>query len=181
MEKINREELIFLYQKEVDESKDKYNDLVLNTEFSEKKYSPDVVDAIEWSEGFNKTLDNFDNFIDNNIKHEKLCNTLKGYQSKDKYMRKITHDNLYKLGNANIKNSHKGKRMDKIRKIMYDDAKQIVNRELFEYVDLDNAEKLKEVWLDAKIQVRNDMTILLNDIAKLNEIERLIQCRNNLN
>jgi hypothetical protein len=47
--------------------------------------------------------------------------------------------------------------------------------------DLQDAEMVKQIWLDCKIQVRNDITILMENIGILREVEKYIQLSNNYN
>ena len=71
-------------------------------------------------------------------------------------------------------------RQKQIRKIMRDDAMKQLSLS-FPFSDLNNDEVVKDIWLNSKAEVRNNINDLMESINLLREIERYIQLSNNYN
>lgn len=179
MKTIDINELKALYQAEVDDAYMRGIDMVNKKDYTDKPMDDAHKAAMEWNDSINKQLDGFDKWTDKVNEQMELEDVIIRHKTQDKDFWNIACSDMKSLRNKKSNKKH-NKREREIRKIMRDDARNQLSIG-YPFMDLKDDEEVKHIWLDCKVQVRNDINTLMENINMLREVEKYIQLSNNYN
>ena len=179
MRTIDLEELRAMYDEQVEDAKFRTYDMVNAKDYFNTPFDEGLKTAMDWGYNQQKQFDKFDDFIDCSNSFQEQEETIIRHNTNDKDMLEVAKQDLKKF-NRGKKSKGFNKRQKTIRKIMRDDAMRVLSI-AYPMVDLQNSEVLKEIWLNCKIDIRNNINDLMGNINMLREIERYIQLSNNYN
>ena len=179
METIDFRELKTMYDEEVEDAKMRTCDMVNSKEYNDMPYEDALKMGMSWSCNQQELFDRFDDFVQGTNNIEEQEGIIIRHHTSDNDMLTIAKQDLRKFnGDKRLDNTNRRQR--EIRKIMRDDAMKELNA-YFPLNDLKDAEMVKQIWLDCKIQIRNDITTLMENIGILRYVEKYIRLSNNYN
>lgn len=179
MKTIDIEELKTMYDEEVSDAKMRTYDMVNSKDYINTPFEDGLKLGMSWSCNQQELFDRFDNFIESTNNLNEQEDIIIRHHTGDKDMLTIAQQDLRKF-NVDKRLDNTNRRQKEIRKIMRDDAMKELNA-YFPLNDLKDAEMVKQIWLDCKIQIRNDITTLMENIGILREVEKYIRLSNNYN
>jgi len=179
MKTIDLKELKSLYQSEVDDAYMRTIDMINGGNISNDPFDERYVTALEWNNSINGQLNGFDEWMDKASEQAQLENAIIGHKTNDKDFWNIARSDMNSLRNKKSNKKH-NKREREIRKVMRDDAMKQLSI-AYPFTDLNDDEQVKQIWLNCKVQVRNDINTLMENIGILREVEKYIQLSNNYN
>ena len=178
MKTIDIEELKTMYDEEVEDAKMRTCDMVNSKDYKNTPYEDALKMGMSWSCNQQELFDRFDDFVEsvNNLNEQE--DIIIRHHTGDNDMLSIAQQDLKHFNGKRTKNKNKRERT--IRKIMRDDALKELNA-YYPMNDLKDDEMVKQIWLNCKIQVRNDINTLMENIGILSEVEKYIRLSNNYN
>ena len=179
MKTIDIDELKAMYQVELDDAYDRTLNMINDKDLSNCKLEDAYGTTFYWARNNQKQMGIFDDFIDktNNVNiHNGI---VIAHKTDDEDMLDIAKQDLKKFNDRKYKKKNKN-RQRTIRKIMRDDAMKQLSLS-YPFSDLSNDEVVKEIWVNRKADVRNNINDLIESLNILREIERYIQLSNNYN
>lgn len=179
MKTIDFNELKALYQAEIDDANIRNIEMLDGKDYSNKPMDDAHKAAMEWNNSINEQLDGFDKWTDKANEQMELEDVIIRHKTQDKDFWNIACSDMNSLRNKKSNKKH-NKREREIRKIMRDDARNQLSIG-YPFMDLNDDEEVKHIWLDCKVQVRNDINTLMENINMLREVEKYIQLSNNYN
>ena len=179
MKTIDIDELRTMYQVELDDGYDRTLDMINERDCSNSNLENPYGTTFDWARNNQKQMGIFDDFIDktNDVNiHNGIVRT---HKTDDEDMLDIAKQDLKKFNDHKYKKKNKN-RQKTIRKIMRDDAMKQLSLS-YPFSDLSNDEVVKEIWVNRKADIRNNINDLMESLNILREIERYIQLSNNYN
>ena len=179
MKTIDINELRALYQVELDDAHNRTLEMINNKDFSNSNLEDAYGTMLDWSINNQRQMGLFDDFIDKSLNTNAKEEIIVAHKSNDFDIRDIAIQDMRKF-NGNKRGKKNKNRQKTIRKIMREDAMKQLSLS-FPFSDLNNDEVIKEVWVNCKIDIRNQINDLMENINLLREIERYIQISNSYN
>lgn len=179
MKTIDMNELRAMYQAEVDEAYMRGIELMKSKNITNNPLNGGYVMGMEWNNTLNEQLDGFDEWVDKSNEQTELEDVIIQRKTDDKDLLNVAREDIDTFRNIKPNRKH-NKRERAIRKIMRDDAKRELEI-IYPFSDLNNEEEIKKIWLNCKVQIRNDINGLLDSIGTLREIEKYIRLNNSYN
>ena len=178
MKTIDINELKEMYDEQVEDAKMKTYEMINSKDYINTPFEDALGIGINWGYSQQKQFDRFDDFVESANNLDEQEDVLIRHHTNDTDMLTIAQQDFKQFKGKRTKN--KNKRQREIRKIMRDDAmKELVV--YYPFNDLKDAEMVKQIWLDCKIQIRNDITTLMENIGILREVEKYIRLSNSYN
>ena len=178
METIDIEELKTMYDEEVEDAKMRTYDMINSKDYINTPFEDALGIGINWGYSQQKQFDRFDDFVESANNLDEQEDILIRHHTNDTDMLSIAQQDFKQFDGKRTKN--KNTRQKEIRKIMRDDAMKELSV-YYPWEDLKDAEMVKQIWLDCKIQIRNDITTLMENIGILREVEKYIRLSNSYN
>lgn len=179
MKTIDIDELRALYQVELDDAYDRTLDMINERDSSNSNLENPYGTTFDWARNNQKQMGIFDDFIDKTNDVNIHNGIVIAHKTDDEDMLDIAKQDLKKFNDRKYKKKNKN-RQRTIRKIMCDDAMKQLSLS-YPFSDLSNDEVVKEIWVNRKADVRNNINDLMESLNILREIERYIQLSNNYN
>ena len=179
MKTIDINELRAMYQEKLDDAYDRTLEMINERDCSNSNLENPYGTTIDWARNNLNQMEMFDNFIDKSIDANIHNGIVIAHKTDDEDMLDIAKQDLNKF-NGKIDGKKNKNRQKAIRRIMRDDAKKQLSLS-FPFSDLSNDEVVKEIWVNCKADIRNNINDLMESLNILREIERYIQLSNNYN
>ena len=179
MKTIDINELRAMYQVELDDAYDRTLDMINERDCSNSNLENPYGTTIDWARNNQNQMEMFDNFIDKSIDANTHDGIVIAHKTDDADMLDIAKQDLKRFNGRKYGKKSKN-RQKQIRKIMRDDAMKQLSIS-YPFSDLQSDEVIKEIWVNCKADIRNNINNLLESIDLLREIERYIQLSNNYN
>ena len=179
MKTIDMDELRMMYDMEVSDAYDRTLEMINNKDFSNSNLEDPYGTMLDWGINNQRQMGLFDDFIDKSLNTNAKEEIIVAQKSNDFDIRDIAIQDMRKF-NGNKRAKKNKNRQKTIRKIMREDAMKQLSLS-FPFSDLNNDEVIKEVWVNCKIDIRNQINDLMENINLLREIERYIQISNSYN
>ena len=179
MKTINMNELRAMYQVELDDAYDRTLEMINERDCTNSKLEDAYGTTIDWAKNNQRHMEMFDNFIDKSIDTNIHNGVIIAHKTDDEDILDIAKQDLKQYNGKKYRKKNKN-RQKQIRKIMRDDAMKQLSLS-YPFSDLSNDEVIKEIWINCKADVRNNINDLMESINLLSEIERYIQLSNNYN
>lgn len=179
MKTINMNELRAMYQVELDDAYDRTLEMINERDCTNSKLEDAYGTTIDWAKNNQRQMEMFDNFIDKSIDTNIHNGVIIAHKTDDEDILDIAKQDLKQYNGKKYRKKNKN-RQKQIRKIMRDDAMRQLSLS-YPFSDLSNDEVIKEIWINCKADVRNNINDLMESINLLSEIERYIQLSNNYN
>lgn len=179
MKTIDMDELRMMYDMEVSDAYDRTLEMINNKDFSNSNLEDPYRTMLDWGINNQRQMGLFDDFIDKSLYTNAKEEIIVAHKSNDSDIRDIAIQDMRKF-NGNKRAKKNKNRQKTIRKIMREDAMKQLSLS-FPFSDLNNDEVIKEVWVNCKIDIRNQINDLMENINLLREIERYIQISNSYN
>ena len=179
MKTINMNELRAMYQVELDDAYDRTLEMINERDCTNSKLEDAYGTTIDWAKNNQRQMEMFDNFIDKSIDTNIHNGVIIAHKTDDEDILDIAKQDLKQYNGKKYRKKNKN-RQKQIRKIMRDDAMKQLSLS-YPFSDLSNDEVIKEIWINCKADVRNNINDLMESINLLSEIERYIQLSNNYN
>ena len=173
------DELRMMYDMEVSDAYDRTLEMINNKDFSNSNLEDPYRTMLDWGINNQRQMGLFDDFIDKSLYTNAKEEIIVAHKSNDSDIRDIAIQDMRKF-NGNKRAKKNKNRQKTIRKIMREDAMKQLSLS-FPFSDLNNDEVIKEVWVNCKIDIRNQINDLMENINLLREIERYIQISNSYN
>ena len=179
MRTIDINELRLKYDMEVSDAYDRTLQMINERDCTNSNLEDAYGTTIDWAKNNQNQMGVFDSFIDKSIDTNIHNEVIIAHKTDDEDMLDIAKQDLKQYNGKKYRKKNKN-RQKQIRKIMRDDAmKQLSLSYPFSY--LSNDEVVKEIWINCKADIRNNINDLMESINLLREIERYIQLSNNYN
>ena len=179
MKTIDMDELRMMYDMEVSDAYDRTLEMINNKDFSNSNLEDAYGAMLDWNIDNQRQMGLFDDLIDKSLNTNAKEEIIVAHKSNDFDIRDIAIQDMRKF-NGNKRAKKNKNRQKTIRKIMREDAMKQLSLS-FPFSDLNNDEVVKEVWVNCKIDIRNQINDLMENINLLREIERYIQISNSYN
>lgn len=179
MKTVDIDELRAMYQVELDDAYDRTLEMINERDCTNSKLEDSYGTTIDWAKNNQRQMEMFDNFIDKSIDTNIHNEVIIAHKTDDEDMLDIAKQDLKQCNGKRYRKKNKN-RQKQIRKIMRDDAMKQLSLS-YPFSDLSNGEVIKEIWINCKADVRNNINDLMESINLLSEIERYIQLSNNYN
>ena len=179
MKTIDIDELKAMYQVELDDVYDRTLDMINDKDLSNCNLEDAYGAMLDWNIDNQRQMGLFDDFIDKSLNTNAKEEIIVAHKSNDFDIKDIAIQDMRKF-NGNKRAKKNKNRQKTIRKIMREDAMKQLSLS-FPFSDLNNDEVIKEVWVNCKIDIRNQINDLMENINLLREIERYIQISNSYN
>ena len=179
MKTIDINELRALYQVELDDAHNRTVKMINDKDFSNCNLEDAYGAMLDWNIDNQRQMGLFDDFINKSLNTNAKEEIIVAHKSNDFDIRDIAIQDMRKF-NGNKRAKKNKNRQKTIRKIMREDAMKQLSLS-FPFSDLNNDEVIKEVWVNCKIDIRNQINDLMENINLLREIERSIQISNSYN
>ena len=179
MKTIDMDELRMMYDMEVSDAYDRTLEMINNKDFSNSNLEDPYGTMLDWNIDNQRQMELFDDFINKSLNTNAKEEIIVAHKSNDFDIRDIAIQDMRKF-NGNKRAKKNKNRQKTIRKIMREDAMKQLSLS-FPFSDLNNDEVIKEVWVNCKIDIRNQINDLMENINLLREIERYIQISNSYN
>jgi hypothetical protein len=179
MKTIDINELKALYQVELDDAHTRTVKMISDKDLSNCNLEDAYGAMLDWNIDNQRQMELFDDFINKSLNTNAKEEIIVAHKSNDSDIRDIAKQDMRKF-NGNKRDKKNKDRKKAIRKTMRDDAMKQLSLS-FPFSDLNNDEVVKDIWLNSKAEVRNNINDLMESINLLREIERYIQLSNNYN
>ncbi len=179
MKTIDINDLKAMYQVELDDAYDRTLDMINERDLSNSNLEDVYGTTFNWARNNQRQMGKFDDFIDKTNYANNLNEIVIAHKTDDANMLDIAKQDLKKFNGKKYGKKNKN-RQKQIRKIMRDDAMKQLSLS-FPFSDLNNDEVVKDIWGNCKVDIRNNINDLMENINLLREIERYIQLSNNYN
>ena len=179
MKTIDINELRALYQVELDDAHNRTVKMINDKDLLNCNLEDAYGAMLDWNIDNQRQMGLFDDFIDKSLNTNAKEEIIVAHKSNDFDIRDIAIQDMRKF-NGNKRAKKNKNRQKSIRKIMREDAMKQLSLS-FPFSDLNNDEVVKEVWINCKIDIRNQINDSMENINLLREIERYIQISNSYN
>ena len=179
MRTIDINELRLKYDMEVSDAYDRTLQMINERDCTNSNLEDAYGTTIDWAKNNQNQMGVFDSFIDKSIDTNIHNEVIIAHKTDDEDMLDIAKQDLKQYNGKKYRKKNKN-RQKQIRKIMRDDAMKQLSLS-YPFSDLSNDEVIKEIWINCKADVRNNINDLMESINLLSEIERYIQLSNNYN
>lgn len=179
MRTIDINELRLKYDMEVSDAYDRTLQMINERDCTNSNLEDAYGTTIDWAKNNQNQMGVFDSFIDKSIDTNIHNEVIIAHKTDDEDMLDIAKQDLKQCNGKRYRKKNKN-RQKQIRKIMRDDAMKQLSLS-YPFSDLSNDEVIKEIWINCKADVRNNINDLMESINLLSEIERYIQLSNNYN
>lgn len=179
MRTIDINELRLKYDLEVSDAYDRTLQMINERDCTNSNLEDAYGTTIDWAKNNQNQMGVFDSFIDKSIDTNIHNEVIIAHKTDDEDMLDIAKQDLKQYNGRKYRKKNKN-RQKQIRKIMRDDAMKQLSLS-YPFSDLSNDEVIKEIWINCKADIRNNINDLMESINLLREIERYIQLSNNYN
>ena len=179
MRTIDINELRLKYDMEVSDAYDRTLQMINERDCTNSNLEDAYGTTIDWAKNNQNQMGVFDSFIDKGIDTNIHNEVIIAHKTDDEDMLDIAKQDLKQYNGKKYRKKNKN-RQKQIRKIMRDDAMKQLSLS-YPFSDLSNDEVIKEIWVNCKADIRNNINDLMESINLLREIERYIQLSNNYN
>lgn len=179
MRTIDINELRLKYDMEVSDAYDRTLQMINERDCTNSNLEDAYGTTIDWAKNNQNQMGVFDSFIDKSIDTNIHNEVIIAHKTDDEDMLDIAKQDLKQYNGKKCRKKNKN-RQKQIRKIMRDDAMKQLSLS-YPFSDLNNDEVIKEIWINCKADIRNNINDLMESINLLSEIERYIQLSNNYN
>lgn len=179
MRTIDINELRLKYDMEVSDAYDRTLQMINERDCTNSNLEDAYGTTIDWAKNNQNQMGVFDSFIDKGIDTNIHNEVIIAHKTDDEDMLDIAKQDLKQYNGKKYRKKNKN-RQKQIRKIMRDDAMKQLSLS-YPFSDLSNDEVIKEIWINCKADIRNNINDLMESINLLREIERYIQLSNNYN
>ena len=179
MRTIDINELRLKYDMEVSDAYDRTLQMINERDCTNSNLEDAYGTTIDWAKNNQNQMGVFDSFIDKSIDTNIHNEVIIAHKTDDGDMLDIARQDLKQYNGKKYRKKNKN-RQKQIRKIMRDDAMKQHSLS-YPISDLSNDEVIKEIWINCKADIRNNINDLMESINLLREIERYIQLSNNYN
>ena len=179
MRTIDINELRLKYDMEVSDAYDRTLQMINERDCTNSNLEDAYGTTIDWAKKNQNQMGVFDSFIDNSIDTNIHNEVIIAHKTDDEDMLDIAKQDLKQYNGRKYRKKNKN-RQKQIRKIMRDDAMKQLSLS-YPFSDLSDDEVIKEIWINCKADIRNNINDLMESINLLREIERYIQLSNNYN
>lgn len=179
MRTIDINELRLKYDMEVSDAYDRTLQMINERDCTNSNLEDAYGTTIDWAKNNQNQMGVFDSFIDKSIDTNIHNEVIIAHKTDDEDMLDIAKQDLKQYYGRKYRKKNKN-RQKQIRKIMRDDAMKQLSLS-YPFSDLSDDEVIKEIWINCKADIRNNINDLMESINLLREIERYIQLSNNYN